>query len=952
MITIEEIYYSENISVRSFNVCYYNDLKDLSAILKHYRENRTFGNLRNCGSKSNEELTALCLKYIDYDSNQIVEPPKPEKQLISTSTNFTRTQREIVNSFIEINSNNLSNRSKNAISSFLDGNLKIRNISERILTNDRFNFQDIKNVGTKTVIELKSFIDSIIDFTTKVADVENENDLVALRNRFFIEKTFSITSIPNEILESQSIFSLVDFLISKNAIFEIKENIIFQKAFKIYDNQLEFTVDEIAEEIKISRERVRQIRKGILENLFTNFQFVKNIEDDLYQKYDIDQNQYLIKIDDDLNNQINEVNNTSFSIEFNTFIIYSYISDKFDLIGGIEDVLQPKYFNSRERHNWDNFYIVNKKISCFFNFNDFANDLDKRLSDRIEESYNFNFKSYLLSFSTSTNLEELNIVSVVAENILNNEFGIYIDTNDDIKFNRNSQKQVYEYAYEALKILGKPSKVNEITRKVEELHPDYETNDAKVRASMKRNNGFIPIGRKSIFGLKEWENELENFKEGTIRQIVAEYLNNNSSPKNYSDITYYVLQFRPKTNEYSIIQNIKLDESKTFIFFKNSFVGLSSKIYDKTFITLTNSDTIEKKSWQERYTDLTEFLALNNRLPFSSSCPENEIKLYRWYKIQVRKTINGEIEDEKNTLINEVIYKFEKGESSRRTSLNNMRRSKKVRSNSKYTFDDLVEFISNKRRMPNSRDPNEASLYQFYYKNKKNLENIDTLSSQESKLIELINKYGSSKQPKYTIDELMEFLKINKRMPDARDPNEASLYQFYYKNKKNLENIDTLSSQESTLIELINKYGSSKHPKYTIDELMEFLKINKRMPDARDPNEASLYQFYYKNKKNLENIDTLSSQESKLIELINKYGSSKQPKYTIDELMEFLKINKRMPDARDPNEASLYQFYYKNKKNLENIDTLSNQESTLIELINKYGSSKHPKYTIDELMEF
>lgn len=44
--TIEEIYYSEDISVRSFNVCNDNDLKDLNAILKHYSEHKTFDNLR------------------------------------------------------------------------------------------------------------------------------------------------------------------------------------------------------------------------------------------------------------------------------------------------------------------------------------------------------------------------------------------------------------------------------------------------------------------------------------------------------------------------------------------------------------------------------------------------------------------------------------------------------------------------------------------------------------------------------------------------------------------------------------------------------------------------------------------------------------------------------------------------------------------------------------------
>src|SRR5690606_26211322 len=111
--------------------------------------------------------------------------------------------------------------------------------------------------------------------------------------------------IPSEILDSLSIFKLVDFLIGSNAVFEKNQNIIFQKAFKVYLNQTELTLDEIAEELNLSRERVRQIRKSILEDLFANLQFVRNIEDDLFQKYKIDINQNFIFIDDDLTVVIN-----------------------------------------------------------------------------------------------------------------------------------------------------------------------------------------------------------------------------------------------------------------------------------------------------------------------------------------------------------------------------------------------------------------------------------------------------------------------------------------------------------------------------------------------------------------------------------------------------------------------------------------------------------------------
>jgi predicted DNA-binding protein YlxM (UPF0122 family) len=584
--TIEEINYSEDISVRSFNVCNDNELKDLNAILKHYREHKTFGNLRNCGKKSNEELTELCMKYIDYGGSQIVEPTKPEKQLITTISSFNRTQREIVNSFIEINSNNLSNRSKNAITSFLNGNLKIRNISERILTNDRFNFQDIKNVGTKTVTELKSFIHTITEFIEKVAEVDSENDLVALRNRFFIEKTFSISSVPNEILESQSIFSLVDFLISKNAIFEKNESIIFQKAFKVFDNQPELTLDEIAEEINISRERVRQIRKGILENLFNNLQFLKNTEDDLYQKYNIDQNQKLIIIDEDLNNYINEVNNTNFSVEFNTFIIYSYLSDKFDLVGEIEDVLLPKYFNSRDRHNWDNFYLVKNQLTNEFDFKNFANDIDKRINARNELTYSFHFKSYLNNFIKNEDNSLISIVFHVAERIINQEFDLIIDLDDNIVFKRNTVKQVPEYAIEALEKLGLPSKIEDIYKLIELNYPEITKSQDALRGSLQRTPGIIYFGRSSTYGLKKWEIEKEGIKGGTIKDIIFEYLQNKNDPIHILELLGEVHRYREETNAKNIITNLKLDPQNKFIIFNQSFIGLSNKSYNSKLSNL------------------------------------------------------------------------------------------------------------------------------------------------------------------------------------------------------------------------------------------------------------------------------------------------------------------------------------------------------------------------------
>lgn len=738
--------YSENLSARTRNSIrlLLRGKLDIININEKILSNDNFvvHRMRSIGNNSIPELIqfielikATLFQFLKDNNNLIkIEIPISQNSIVTLISNFTRSQREIVNSFIEINTTSLSNRAKKAITSFLDGNLKIRNISARILINDRFDFKEIKNVGSLTVTELKTFIDSISNFIKKVSLVENENELISLRNRFFIERTFSISSIPNDILESQSIFKLVDFLLYNNAIFEKNENLIFKKTCKIYDKQLEQTLDDTAAEMNISRERVRQIRKNIIENLFNSLSFIRNIEDDLYQKYNIDQNQNLINVEDHMKILINATNNTNFSNEFITFIIYTYNSDKFDIVGEIEDVLLSKYFNSRERHNWNNFYLVKVDICRLFNFNDFVNDVEKRTNERIEESYSFNFKSYLMRFCKSPNFDSLNDILEVAEKILNTEFGIYIDTDDNLKFTRNSAKQAYEYAYEALKIIGEPSKVIEIKKKIEELHPNYETNEMKVRVSMKRQNGFVPIGRRSIFGLKEWENEIENFKGGTIRNIVSEYLESEVEPKHITEITEYVLNYRPNTYEKSILDNLKADETGIFNFFKNSTIGLIAKQYDTSFVQLNRIENIDTKSWEESYFDFVQFINSNKRLPYSSGCPEDEIRLYRWYKIQEGKFKNGKLKNEKSDLLSNFIFQFENGNINNKRKLNSLEK-----------YNSLKCFVIANKRLPSANKIGEQNMYQFYYKQRRIYEKGDLDQIEENQFIEIAKLIQNSK---------------------------------------------------------------------------------------------------------------------------------------------------------------------------------------------------------------
>ncbi|MGA9211402.1 hypothetical protein, partial [Kaistella sp.] len=455
----------------------------------------------------------------------------------------------------------------------------------------------------------------------------------------------------------------------------------------------------------LSKERVRQIRKDCINELFEKLSFIKNFNDDLFKNYGLDISTNIIEIKKDLVNEINDKNKTNFSKEFISYILSVYLSDNYVVIGNVEDILLPKFVNSRNRHNWNDFFIVNKEISDV-DFISFANDISERVNDRIEETYSFNFKSYLSRFISEFDIKVIDSAFLVAEKIINDEFEMYLDLDDNIVFKQNTIKQAYQYSYEALEKLGKPSKVKEVVEKIIELYPNYETDENKIAASMKRKNGFVPVGRNSVFGLKKWENELENFKGGTIRSITIEFLEQFNDPKHISNITKYVLKYRPESNEKSIYYNLRIDDSQVFAFFKNSYVGLKKRLYPDAFKILEKSDVIEQISWEGRYEHLLIFLSNENRLPLSINVPEEEIKLYRWMNVQKRKIKLKELDAIKTNLITKVFENYSK--------INGRRLS-----NSEEKYNELINFLKFKHRLPSANKPGEENLYLFFYNQRK-----------------------------------------------------------------------------------------------------------------------------------------------------------------------------------------------------------------------------------------
>ena len=187
--TLDEIYRKEEISVRSYHVCKDNNLNSVKDLKEYYFKHKTFGKLRNCGRKSNEELIEICNIYQGYHLENRETEIKKENPLKTIISELTRVQREVINSFILVNTNSLSVRSKNAITLHLNGNLKIKNFAQKILLSEKFNVNNIKNVGAKCVPELEIYFSIIKEFLIEVSQSNDEKHLISLKNNFLIQRT-------------------------------------------------------------------------------------------------------------------------------------------------------------------------------------------------------------------------------------------------------------------------------------------------------------------------------------------------------------------------------------------------------------------------------------------------------------------------------------------------------------------------------------------------------------------------------------------------------------------------------------------------------------------------------------------------------------------------------------------------------------------------------------------
>lgn len=729
-VSLESLSIKHNLSRRAYNVCHNTGLFSLSQILEYYIENHSFHFIRNCGSNSNNELISLCEKYLD--NKLFVEVETVGDTISQSIESLSPFQKSTLNRHFEFLVSKLSIRAFNGLSKISN----LQNSSEifKKIFSLGFNFHSIQNIGVKTVEELEAFKLEISHFV-EVLQTFDRTQLSKEYAKLFIKNSFKNLEEGHEekfenIFDENGkikLFALIKLLLESGQIFSQSENKIFSFCYNI-DQIDKSSLESIASDLNLSRERVRQIKLEIEENIQDHFKFISNFRLEDLINYSFDSITFFKSIDTLYARKYNSIETVNFNAKFYSLILDIVLKKSFVELGNI--YIKSKKEKSLPKIKLLNRYLIHHSLYEVFDFEKFISDFNYKNSERIPETYSIQFQGYLYDFFKANRKEKFELVQSICEEIIYLEFDSVVNHDGYILFERTTKKQVYEYCLEVLSEKGQPMTIEQIGNEIKIRFPEFDTNVDSLRSSLvKEKSLFIYFGRRSTYGLRKWEEEMNNIKGGTIRDLVEEYLLQESAPRHISDISKFVEKYRPNTYEKSVLDNLKAERNKRFKFYKKGFIGLlKSQNTDSCIVGL---DSI--KTWQMRYDELRDFIKSNeSKMPSANSLDKTERALYLLgYKAR-KDYNNGTLAKEKEIMLREIGFPLEKY-----PNLENNWYTEAYK---------LEQFIYIHKRLPNARssDKDERDLYRFYYFNKRKLEKGE-LESDKSEALKNIQVNFKSK---------------------------------------------------------------------------------------------------------------------------------------------------------------------------------------------------------------
>ena len=634
----------------------YTELYALYQKLKFECDNRTINCLNYIESEydNNEELIKFILNTRDSDLLKIPRiGRKTALQIIDLSQKLAKClngdfecvvkqedenttitiplkNREAINalsSIIRSYAENYSVRVKNCILQLIaDCNNGVYQLFN-ILSAANFDPKQLRNVGKNSVPEILDFKNRVIALCTELS---TDDATIKLERMNKIQRyTQSGISDPESIFSIEAEIGHFPLLYAVNQLIHgisTREVRIIKEYLLIYRGSVERDLDDMAKELSLTRERIRQLANQQIETLKSIIsswkEFLEGYHYPIFEK-----DSWLLMC---------EKERVEFTQNFVKWII-SLVDDDVHLLG--DPIAAFKTYHGRISP----LYLIPKNLYDIFDIEGYIDMLKQMCEQKRYEEERVNLRNSLCQFFRREILfEAMDDIDNIVRRIINSELTCYI-SDVDIIFSANAEKPICDVLEDIIRTKGQVMCLDEIYNEYIKLYPYKAIERKAIRPHIHRNKNIRPIGRSGNYTLAEWKEGYA--RGGTIREFAYEcILGSPCHIVSLTDLCKYIAQFREDVEDDSIQTNLLAEASGRYgLYIKEGirYIGLSAEQHDPSYTLLSNEEA--RRSTEQSYTLLEKFIVENKRFPFASG-PGDEPRLYRFWNVQSAYNKHGDLE--------------------------------------------------------------------------------------------------------------------------------------------------------------------------------------------------------------------------------------------------------------------------------------------------------------------
>lgn len=652
----------------------YSELYSLYQELKYENDTRTINRLNYIESTyiDKEEFIQYLLS-VDFDSilklplvgrntaRQIVDLSRKLSEHLTGDAEYVIKQGEgesspnVVATFCNVENlnallpvirsfaDNYSVRSKNGILSLITNcNDSVYQLVET-LSASQFNPIKLRNIGKNSVSEIMDFRNRVLALCAECSSQDGIERLESI-NRIQYYAGFAIPN-PDAIIQREDNIGHFPLLAAVNQLINNlpeREKRIFKEYLLTIRGGVELDLDDMASELSISRERVRQLATkhvGIIQRTVSSWrELLGDYHYPIFEK--------------DAWLAVCETEGVSFTQNFVRWLI-SLVDSEVYLIG--DPMSAFKTYHGRIKP----LYLMPKRLYDIFDIHSFIEHINNLASEKRYEEERYNLRELIYNFFRGRILFEIvEELEDFARRIIDYEVDCLLYEGDLI-FRANVVKNAPEIIEDIIRANGDVMSLDEIYAKYKELHPLKEIEPKNIRASIHQNKNIKPLGRSGKYTLSEWKDGYA--RGGTIREFAYECIVNSPAKIVRIDaLCEYISQFRKDVEEDSIQSNLLAEASGKFgLYFYDGerYIGLTSVQYDDCYIAAINDESSERRSTKQSYTLLENFIVEHKRFPFSSG-PDDEPRLYRFWYNQTYCYTHGDIDAENKQIYDYINTKY------------------------------------------------------------------------------------------------------------------------------------------------------------------------------------------------------------------------------------------------------------------------------------------------------